>query len=256
MTRRFGLVLTTRRLLLAVALSLGTVAFLVWHLVPKDTVTKVTPEQAHAEFHRLVRENPNRSKAVAGLPLPGVYRYSVTGSEHLDGLLSATHSYEGITRIVIVSRSCGFGEEWHVLRERWSAATMCPAARGELNLTRLREHHEFFGTVNDALYSCRPVAGESTRCSSPSGSISYSTHKAGTGKVSIAGHRLTAVHLRAHAVFTGESAGSGSIEEWRRSSDGLLLRKKVSISAEVASVGDGKYGEHYQLNLVAPNPTH
>jgi hypothetical protein len=254
-TQRFASMSSARRLLLAVALLAGAVAVLIWRLMPDDTVTKVTSKQAQAEFRRLVDGDPSRRKAVEGLPTPGVYRYSVIGSEHLDSLLSATHGYSGITRIVVVSRSCGFEEEWRVLRERWSTAILCPGRGGELRLSQLHEHHEFFGTVNDVLYSCRPLPVAETRCSSASGSVSYSTRRGPTGTVNIAGQRFRAVHLQAHAVFSGESAGSGSIEEWRRASDGLLLRKRVSISAEVASAGGGEYGEHYQLELLTPHPT-
>lgn len=255
MTRRFASMSTTRRLMLGAALLAGAAAILIWRYLPHDTVTKVTSKQAQAEFRRLVDGSPRRGKAVVGLPTPGVYRYSVTGSERLDSLLSATHDYRGVTRILVVSRSCGFEEEWRMLRERWSTAILCPGRGDELRLSRLHEHHEFFGTVNDVIYSCRPRATAETRCSSASGSVSYSTRRGPTGTVSIAGRRFPAVHLQARAVFSGESAGSGSIEEWRRASDGLLLRKKVSVSAEVASAGGGEYGEHYQLELLTPHPT-
>jgi len=252
-TRRFRFAVNARWLLIAAALIVA-VALSAWRLLPQDSTTKVTSGQAQAEFRRLVSGDPGRDREVAGLPAPGVYRYSISGGERFDALLSASHDYSGIATILIVNRSCGFEEQWRVLEERWSSAVACPDPRGELRLSRLREHHEFFGNVEDVAYSCRSLTATDTRCSSPQVSISYSTRRIATEMVNFAKFKFRTVHFRAHAVFAGDSRGSGVIDEWRRTSDGLLLRKQVSIGAEVAGGGGGSYSERYELELLSPEP--
>jgi hypothetical protein len=252
--RRLRSTLSTRRLLFTLALAAPIAAFGLWQYWPNDSSTKVTPGQALGEFRRLTQQDPRRGRPTTGLPSPGVYRYAINGGESLSSFLSADHRYDGIATISVSASACGIEERWEVLRERWTASRMCRGDGGMLQLTQIREHHEFFGSVENLRYACEPAAAEdATYCSSSGGSILYTTRSLGSKPVEIAGQLVAADHFRARATFSGDSSGEGQIDEWRRASDGLLLRKKLTVKAHVASVG-AEYGERYQLHLLATRP--
>ena len=79
----------------------------VWKLFPKDDTSRVSVNEAVAEF----REEGGAAGGGEGVLFerqPGVYRYQTKGSESADtGLLSTTHDYDGISTITLSKRSCG-----------------------------------------------------------------------------------------------------------------------------------------------------
>ncbi len=246
--------LTPSRVLLGLILLALAAGLLVWRLLPRDQATQVTVGQALAEFRRLADRDPARARPAAALPRPGVYSYAISGGESLDALLDAEHDYDGGTAIVVSRSGCGVEERWEVLRQRWSAVGICPVG-GRLRLDWVREFHDFFGSSKSAAYACRPAARPgATSCRSGQDSIAYATRRLGTEPLRVGGRAYAAVHLRSHISLSGDSSGGGSSDEWRRVGDGLLLAKRFTVSASVASAGDAVYAESYRLRLRSPNP--
>ncbi|HEX5608562.1 MAG TPA: hypothetical protein VFX45_00560 [Solirubrobacterales bacterium] len=245
--------LTRARVLLLLGLLAVAIA-LVWQLVPRDETSSVALSDELARFRKLAEQDPARTEAAAGLPAPGVYRYAIQGGESLDALLDADHPYGGTATIVVTRVPCGVEESWRVLRERWSVSALCQVG-GELRLRRLDDYHDFFGEARTYAYACAPSARPRvTECRAGGSGISYSTQSLGTEPVEVGGRTFVARHIRSAIVLSGETSGAGRSEEWRRSSDGLLLRKRVEVSTNVAVPGGGEYTESYWLALRSSRP--
>jgi hypothetical protein len=165
--------------------------------------------------------------------------------------------------ITIEPSPCGATELWQPLTTRWTKSSFCER-EGELNLVRMSERHEFFGRSLLSSYRCRgavpalAAAGVGLswkiNCSGEAGSLRISSRVVATGAVEVDGQRLAAVRIRSRAVAGGDSAGVSVQSDWRRRSDGLLLRRSVSTEASVEVLGGGSYGEHYLLELLSAAP--
>ena len=132
-------------LVLAAVVVVGALA--VWKLFPKDDTSRVSVNEAVAQF----REEGGGSGSGEGVLFerqPGVYRYETKGSEsarhrpaqhhprlrrHLDDDDQPDHG-------------CGVVERWQVLGGRWAEFTSCPTKGGDFfELIGFVEYHEFFG---------------------------------------------------------------------------------------------------------------
>ena len=256
-------------LVVAAVVVVGALA--VWKLFPKDDTSRVSVNEAVAEF----REEGGAAGGGEGVLFerqPGVYRYQTKGSESADtGLLSTTHDYDGISTITLSKRSCGavdgVVERWQVLGGRWAEFTTCPTKGGDFfELIGFVEYHEFFGEDRANRYTCTgdPASKRSSRqvgktfhgrCESDEGDSGVSeTLVEGIEKVDVGGKSFPAVHTSSHVKLDGQVAGTAKRDDWRRRSDGLLLRRVTSSDAKLSGTIDADYHESYSLQLLSVTP--
>jgi hypothetical protein len=237
-------------------------ALLAWLNRPRDEPAKATVGDAVRSF-RAAGES-GRREVGSGEPAPGVYRYATQGSESVDTPIVGTdHDYGGVSTIVLSSGRCGGMERWQVLAGRWSEAESCPGAHGD-ELRRVTEFHEFFGVEQEDSFRCRgplpkisdlqPGTRFSSFCESDSSSVSSSAEVIGFGTVSVGGDAFPAVHTISRSRLEGETSGTARREEWRRRSDGLLLRRSASSTADSSANEGAHYTESYTLQLLDPEP--
>lgn len=249
------------------AIALGVVGLFVagaiyaWQSIPRDDVTRATVGQAVREF----RSDAERGEGLPGGPGLGVYRYAIDGGESMDAVIgTAGHDYDGVSTIAITPSPCGVEERWQILVNRWTEAELC-RAKGASRLERLRDSHEFYGEVKNLSYACRgdeiPNASDlrsgmrwTVVCSAEDASIESRTHAVGIESIEIAGRYIDAVHTRSSILLEGEVSGRDQREEWRRRSDGLLLRRTVDVDANVEVIGSADYSESYSLTLLSTEP--
>ena len=235
--------------------------------LPKDDTSRVSVNEAVAQF-REEGGAPRGGEGVLFERQPGVYRYETKGSESADtGLLSATHDYDGISTITISPQGCGVVERWQVLGGRWAEFTSCPTKGGDFfELIGFVEYHEFFGETRESTYTCTgdPASKRSARqvgktfsgrCQSDEGdtATSKSLVKA-IEKVDVGGKSFDAVHTTADVKLDGHVTGTAKRDDWRRRSDGLLLRRVTSSDAKMSGTIDADYHESYSLQLLSVNP--
>jgi hypothetical protein len=255
---------TTRRRKIAavVALLFAAVAVFAWLNWPSDETTRTSVDDAVASFRG--EEGSGRGGG-AGEPPLGVYRYATRGAESADtALLDGSHDFDGVSTIVLSHGRCGERERWQVLAERWTEAESCPAAHGD-RLTAVREFHEFFEVEKDDIFKCRggsvaappsERAGASfeSSCRSADSSVSSISRVLGFGHVKVAGRTFAAVHTLTSSHIEGSSAGSFRREDWRRRSDGLLLRRSSQSVIDTDIAGGTHHTEAYTLRLLDPQP--
>jgi hypothetical protein len=227
-----------------------------WRQLPRDSSARVAVSDVVRKFRASVAEEPNRLQQVEGLPRPGVYRYKVSGGESLNGLIFSTnHRYLGTSTVTVTSDSCGVTERWQVLSVRWTEAGICDGDKGAVQLASLVEHHEFFGVTEQLSYGCgRDAQAGRSGCVSASGSILSLSRPVGVEPVEVGGEAFNALHAETELRFFGDNSGSGESHEWRRVSDGLLLRKEIGTDLSISAEGGGTYGESYSLPLLSPEP--
>jgi hypothetical protein len=80
--------------------------------------------------------------------------------------------------------------------------------------------------------------------------VSSKLSVAGLTEVAVAGESFAAVHTVSRSRFAGETTGWAKREEWRRRSDGLLLRREVESEADSSAEGGAAYSERYTLRLL------
>jgi hypothetical protein len=242
-------------------------AYLIWQNAPIDDTERATVGDAVSDF----RQNGGPGEGGPG-PLfdrePGVYRYSTRGSEYADtGLLSATHEYDGLSTITVKPSGCGVAEKWQVLGGRWAEFTSCPTKRGFFELKGLIEFHEFFGRSKESKYTCTGDSASSRssrqvgtrfsgRCESKSGDAAAISRSrvASIEKVEVGGKTFDAVHTVTEVRLEGDVSGSAHREDWRRRSDGLLLRRRTSSEAKMSGTIGADYEESYTIQLQSAEP--
>jgi hypothetical protein len=246
--------------LAAAALAIGGTAY-AWRHFPRDDTTRETVDHAVARFRHSAGRGGSRA-GVGALGL-GVYRYMTRGGERFSSpLIGSGHDYRGISTIAITSARCGVTERWQVLFERWTETRLCVGAGGS-RLRSLHDYHEFFGNPQRTVYACteRPTPKHlwigmrwSTRCVSRKGSISTATRVKSFGRARVGRQTFDFVRTESMVQLEGEVSGTGRQEDWRRRSDGLLLRRVASSGARIRAAGGGHYGERYSLELLSPIP--
>jgi hypothetical protein len=240
------------------------IAFILWRVVPKDKASHITSLQSVRLFEQRSNREPRRKDPGGQWPEPGVYRYATHGRESIDtGLLSASHDYEGMSTVTVWSTRCGMAERWQVLATRWSESDTCGGRKGELS--SLREFHQFFGVSQEDRFGCdglsalsmaknpppRPTA---TVCRSDTTTVTSKLQVLGTAQIDVAGEAVDAVHLTGTTIVKGESAGLVKFSEWRRRSDGLLLRRTSGGAIDSDSNGGFSYAENYSIRLLSLAP--
>jgi hypothetical protein len=160
--------------------------------------------------------------------------------------------------------SCGDIERWEVLRERWTETEWC-GAPGGTEAWKVTEFHEFFGTEKKDTFKCQgesirqpPFENGSTRsrnrCESSGSSALGTARFQGFVPVEVNGEEYEAAHIFSQSVVEGDTSGTTETEDWRRRSDGLLLRRQVSSDALTNAGGGARYIESYRIELIDPHP--
>jgi hypothetical protein len=250
---------------LVVAAAVVALALLAWLNRPRDEPTRATVDDAVRSFR--AENDGGAERGRPGGPALGVYRYRTRGYESAQTLLAGTttHDYDGISTIVLSKGGCGEIERWQVLAGRWTEAESCPGPHGDL-FTKATEFHEFFGIEREDVFRCRgfstsgspvvrPGARFSSSCDSEDSSVFNAARVVGFETVSVAGKAFPAVHVESRSRLRGESTGFARREDWRRRSDGLLLRRTASSTAETDLGGGTDYSERYAIELLDLEPS-
>ncbi len=198
----------------------------------------------------------------------GVYRYRTRGEEHIQAgdLLSATHDYNGVSTVILTSSSCGVRERWEVLNARWSEVSFCDPPNGN-GLSQFSEFHEFFGIARRDDYHCqgntlpRQVASRAgaritSKCEGDGNAAVTDSRVLGETAVEVAGKPIEAIHTSSRTRLRGEVSGTTRRDEWRRRSDGLLLRSIAVTDATREETISANYQERYTLKLLSLLPRH
>jgi hypothetical protein len=251
-----------RKIVLLATACLAVIAVLAWLNRPRDEPTKATVDEAVRSF-RAKRESGGRGGGQGEPPL-GVYRYATRGSESTKTpILSATHNYGGVSTIALSAGRCGERERWQVLDGRWTEVEACPP-HGE-RLAALTEYHEFFGFGQEESLRChgnaptgpkslRPGARFSNFCRTDNSSISSSSRIVGVERVPVGGQSFNALHIETRNAVEGDPSGTAKREEWRRRSDGLLLRRSAESDVDTSAGGGSHYTERYTIRLLSATP--
>lgn len=250
-----------RTVILLVAGCVVAVAIFAWLNRPRDEPTKATVAEAVRSFR--ARGDSGRGGG-ADEPALGVYRYRTSGSESTKGTyFSATHDYGGVSTIALSAGRCGERERWQVLAGRWTEMEAC-APQGA-TIAAVTEFHEFFGFGKEESLRCHgkvpagpqgllPGAHISNFCKSSDTSISSSSRIVGFDRVPVGDETFNALHIKSRNVLEGDTSGIAKREEWRRRSDGLLLRRLVDSDADTSAGGGSHYTERYAIRLLSVKP--
>lgn len=254
-----------QRTLLAVAclVVLGAAGLL--YLISRDTTTPIGVTEAVDRFRESTTTVPAGDRTERALPAAGVYVYETTGSERIDVLGGATHSYPPSTTITIEHVDCGIRQRWTPTEERSDDEQLC-LSDGGLERRTLATHHEFFDLGDDTTFTCEPgyvvvpadpTPGDTWRTDCDGGG----TRLEGRGRVvglesrDVAGTAVEAVHVRVEETSSGSDEGTSSDDYWLRSSDGLLVARESSVRTRSDSpVGTATYEETFTLRLLSLEP--
>ena len=238
--------------------------YLVWRAFPRDRVVPAAAGEAVQIFRQ---RSVGRLSARSGEPEPGVYRYSISGEESVDaagGILSTSHHYRGTSTISMIPTRCGLIERWQVLATRWTEVASC-REQGGYRLLSVDEMHEFFGVRRDVLYRCRePVRPGPTKlrpgmewmghCATDDSSRKSRFRVLGFQRVRVGGRSFEAVHTLTQLRLLGTYSGSASQEDWRRRSDGLLLRRVSRTRGSFGGTVSADYSESYEIRILTLKP--
>lgn len=251
-----------RKIALLATACLATVAVLAWLNRPRDEPTRATVDEAVRSFR--AKGDSGARGGGQGEPVLGVYRYATRGSESSEGtILSATHDYGGISTIAVSAGRCGERERWRVLAGRWTEVEAC-APHGE-RLAALTEFHEFFGFGQEEALRCRgeaPAGSQGLRpgvrfynlCKSDDSSISSSSRIVGVEPVPVGNETFGAFRIETRNIVEGDPSGTAKRTEWRRRSDGLLLRRSAESEVDTSAGGGSHYTERYTIRLLSTRP--
>lgn len=242
---------------------MAVLAGLAWLNRPRDEPVRATVDDAVESFR--AEDDPRGSGDGSKEPALGVYRYATRGSESVKtAIIGATHDYDGVSTVVLSAGHCGVRERWQVLAGRWSEGEICSKENGETSAT-VTEFHEFFGTGQEDSLRChgdsasgtptsRVGARFSSVCKSDSSSTSTALRIIGVEKVAVGDEAFDATRIESRSTLRGETSGFVKSEEWRRRSDGLLLRRSSENEADTSANGGAHYSERYTLRLLSTEP--
>jgi hypothetical protein len=76
----------------------------------------------------------------------------------------------------------------------------------------------------------------------------------GVGMVSVGKETFDAIQVATRTTLAGDPSGTAKREDWRRRSDGLLLRRSVESDVDTGAGGGSHYTERYTLRLLSTTP--
>jgi len=247
-----------RKFLLAGAGCAVVLAALAWIERPRDEPARATLSEAVRSFR--AERGAGGGDGGAGEPALGVYRYGTRGSESIDSpVLDTTHDYNGVSTIVVSDGRCAERERWQVLSGRWTESEFC--ASGAKTTGAVTEFHQFFGVGEEDSFRChsgvlaqRRGARVSSDCESDDSSISTTGRLVGFESLAVGGTTFETAHVESRSELGGANRGTARRDEWRRRSDGLLVRRSVASEADSDRAGGTHYSERYTIRLLSTRP--
>jgi hypothetical protein len=194
--------------------------------------------------------------------LNGVYLYATSGSESIDALGGASHTYPTTTAVTVVEVPCGLRLTWAALDGRSTTWTFCETAAGVV-LRSSDERHTFFGQHDHTTYACSgrvlvPVSDKGVfrfRCNSKSGWESGNMRVLGRETLEVGKDRIQALHTRSILAIHGGSGGDETIDWWIDPSNSIPLRIVLqSRTNRSVFVGRVHYREDLDLRLLSLTP--
>jgi hypothetical protein len=232
------------------------VAAAVWAFVLRDPAEPVSVAAAVAAF----RENGSGAP-IEGGPEPGVYVYRTSGHEEVDALTGSRHDYPAETTITVTAGGCGALLAWNALGGRSTTWEICRSGEAWA-LAGYRETHRFFGQTETTDYRCAsgsfwlPEAGSPTTRTCTTGDRDETSRVTlvGAEPVDVAGTRTETGHVGVELELTGTTDGSGTIDAWLLDT-GLPARLVLANDNRSRSaIGDVRYTEQAELELVSIEP--
>src|SRR5947207_14479449 len=251
----------------AVVLVAATAFVLVRFVFLRDTTTTVSPGDVLARY-RASSTVAGSATTTAGsglaLPAPGVYRYATTGTERVDALGGATHTYPAVTTITVTPAGCGVQARWDALQERWNLRELCLGDGGIVSGS-YTDVHRFYGQTDRSDWTCAPayvlVPGDPMAGAAWTGSCTdgHGTSEAtavsvmGLDDVTVARQPIPAVHVQRVETDTGsDTTATSTTDQWFDRRTGLVLREVATSSSTTSSlVGDVHYQEQYELAITS-----
>jgi hypothetical protein len=197
--------------------------------------------------------------------LNGVYLYATSGSESIDALGGASHTYPATTSITAIEVPCGIQLRWAALEGRSTIWTFCSTGLGtELRLSN--ERHSFFGQSDHTTYTCsnrlllpkEPKSGGAYpfRCrSQQGGSETGEVRVLGRVALKVGDSQVQSLHSRSSLTIHGGDSGSETIDWWLDTATSLPLRVVLrSRTSRSVFVGRVNYSEDFTLRLLSLRP--
>lgn len=244
------------------AVALLVVGLIGWWTLGKwrDSSTAVDIDGAVEEFRDLYDDD---FTGAAGLPAPGVYRYTTIGGEGIDVLTKPRHDYPSESAIVISPSGCGVRVEWMPLEERNEWWEMCPVDGG-IAIETYGGVHEFFGNRDQRTLTCDsrhwlvpPPQGEVIarfRCTGTNLVHEWSREVVGRVSVVVGGEVVEAVDIRSEIITKGDATGT-TIRELVVAANGLPLSWTERTTGRSDSpLGTVNHDEEFVLELRGLSP--
>jgi hypothetical protein len=221
-------------------------------------VSGVSPSAAVARFRSA---GPGAAEPVAGLPVPGVYRYRTTGGERIS-FLDYHRSYSPTTVRIVTRRGCGVREEQRFLVQHLEYYDRC----GD-RLASYGTDIAYWWTHGTQDFRCnggsfdgrdmRPGEKSAWRCADEDTRADQTTEYLGEETVVVDGRTLPARRTKWSTQFSGATQGSAVVDDWFDPITGLVLREERNIGLKVGSpfVGDVTYIDISSYTLVSTKPS-
>ncbi len=210
--------------------------------------------------------------AVPTMPTPGVYTYSVSGSDKLSGILNSSNAYGPFATVTVAAGDGGcFTQSFHY-RDRYDERMdMCIQDLFVVNVAGMRvQRFPLVGNVTtvqtcspgDKYFTPAPDAGESWAhdCAGnnaddqpDSGATAYRSAGAyqfvGEETIAVFGKTVPVLHFRSQRVVSGKQTGTNFAEWYLETKTGLLVRleRDVDVNYPAYSVN---YKESIDMKLL------
>lgn len=219
--------------------------------------SRVDQREALARFRAA---GPEAAVAVAGLPEPGVYRYSTTGGEKVS-FLDYRREYSRVTHRIVTRHGCGVRETQAFLTQHVEYYDRCGAA-----LPTYGTDIAFWWTHGTQDFTCTPGSFDGSdlspggisewECSDEDTRAHQVVEHLGDETVEVEGRRVAARHTRWTTTFSGATTGTAVVDDWFEPDTGLVLKEKRAIGLRVGSpfVGRLTYVDVSDYLLVSTTP--
>ena len=232
----------------------------VYSAVFGSSATSISYREAFEEFVAQQDTESDGELGIEGLPQPGVYRYSTTGGESIESIVSASHDYPAESVVTITPAGCGVRMEWAPLRERSEYLEVC-RVDGRLVLASYGGAHEFFGLRNEHVVTCPdqtwliPVTEDvddvNVVCEGGDLVHNRTTTPFTATEVVIGNKKIDGFSVGTEFVAKGTFNGT-TVRTIIFDEDGMLLLWKDVVSGfSKTPIGDADYTEEFSLTLVA-----
>ncbi len=246
----------TRHRLVAfgVLVAVGIPAFLVGG---RYWVDAIDPSEAVARFRAA---GPSAAAPVAGLPVPGVYRYRTTGGERIS-LFDYRRHYSPVTVRIVTRYGCGVREQQWFLVQHLEYYDRCASA-----LPSYGTDIAYWWTHGTQAFKCTsgsfdgadlaPGGRSNWECRDEDTKAAQTVEYVADEPVEVAGRTTMARHTRWTTVFSGATDGGAVVDDWFAPTDGLVLREERHIGLRVGSpfVGRLTYADNSTYELLSTTP--